>query len=166
MQVLKRDGFLWSYLSDNQKGLVQDGEMLLTNIEDFRKGEISDFSFLVFPFAKAFEGFLKKFLLDLGLIREDDYYSDEIRIGRILNPGYMEHNASVYKMLCSHQKGGQGLSDDLWDVWKKARNQVFHYFPHNFRKLEYDEALDLIKRIVDVMELTMTDCEISTKTQD
>lgn len=162
MQVLPRHTFLWEYLSDYQKALIMDGEMLLEH-SNLLKKNVSDYSFLVFPFSKAYEGFLKKFFLDIGLIKQDEYYSDEIRIGRLLNPGYMKKNGGgLYFSLCKHEKGGQELSDVLWGVWKKGRNEVFHYFPHNFKKLTYEEALGIIQEVVKAMELAVTQCQLDT----
>lgn len=162
MEVLDKKSVLWSYMSENQKGLIQDGEALLSHVEHLDdEFPISDYSFMVFPFAKAYEGFLKQFFLDLGMIKEDGYYSDEIRIGRILNPNYLEKQTSVYNMLCEHKRGGKDLSDRLWDIWRKGRNQVFHYFPHNFRKLTYREAIELIEEFISVMSQVVTQCELA-----
>ena len=63
MQVIDKQTYLWSYLSDEQRGLILDGEQLLSDSKHLTS--ISDYSFLVFPFAKAFEGFLKKLFLNL-----------------------------------------------------------------------------------------------------
>ncbi len=152
---------LFKYLQEEIKGLVQDGLILLSHAKE-HEGEISDFSYLVFPFSKAYEGFLKKFFLDLGLIREDEYYSDEIRIGRILNPGYLEEHKSVYKFLSQHEKGGEVFTRKLWEIWRKGRNQVFHYFPHNFRKLSYEEAKQIIDEILDIMSECVSRCYIGS----
>jgi hypothetical protein len=105
MQVTSRQGILWGYLEPDIRGLIQDGEALLDYAERF-KGTISDFSFLVFPFSKAYEGFLKKLFLDLDLMREDEYYGDDIRIGRVLNPSFAEEHISVYRKLYKHERGG------------------------------------------------------------
>lgn len=148
---------LWSYFSTDVKGLVEDGELLLDHAKEHTK-DVSDYSYLVFPFSKAYEGFLKQLFLDLQLIKEDEYYGNEIRIGRILNPYFMKKKYSVYRKLCKHEKGGQAVSDRLWNIWKRGRNRVFHYFPHNFRKLSYDEALDIIKELMASMEEVTERC--------
>ena len=90
------------------------------------------------------------------MIREDEYYSDDIRIGRILNPRFTHEKNSVYKKLLVHSKGGEVLVEKLWNVWRKGRNRVFHYFPHNFRKLSYAEALEIIKEELSVMEAVVS----------
>ena len=161
MQVLNKQSTLWSYLPEEIKGLLEDGETILSFVEKYReKEEISDYSFLVFPFSKAYEGFLKRFLFDTGLIREEDYYSDEIRIGRILNPTYVKEKSNVFNRLCDKSPDGRGVPKKLWSVWKRGRNLVFHYFPHNFRKLEYDEAVEIINEIVDAMNSAVMHCRV------
>lgn len=155
MEVIRRDSQLWDYLTEEIRGLITDGEILLDHAEE-NLGSISDYSYLVFPFSKAYEGFLKRLFLDLNLMREDEYYSDEIRIGRILNPNYMKEKGNVFDRLC----GSIEVSKTLWDVWKRGRNQVFHYFPHNFRRISYDESLGLIKAIVYAMQQATHGCKL------
>jgi hypothetical protein len=65
MQILNRQSTLWEYLSPEIKELLEDGEKVLSFVEKYKdKEDISDYSFLVFPFSKAYEGFLKRFLFD------------------------------------------------------------------------------------------------------
>ena len=117
----------------------------------------------MFPFSKAYEGFLKRLFLDLNLIREDEYYGDEIRIGRVLNPGYVHEHQNVFeKLIRNTGADGNNVSLKLWEAWKKGRDQVFHSFPHNYRKLSYDEAIDLIKGLVSAMEYAVGACNLKT----
>jgi hypothetical protein len=161
MQLLDRQSTLWDYLSPEVRGLLEDGERVLAFVEEYRiKGEITDFSFLVFPFSKAYEGFLKRFLFDTGLIREEDYYSDDIRIGRILNPYYVKEKSNVFNKLCDKSKEGKEVPKKLWSIWKRGRNLVFHYFPHNFRRLEYQEAVEIIEEIISAMNSAVVHCRV------
>ena len=161
MKPVNRTSILWEYLSEELQGLISDGEILFSEAEDpMAKGKISDFSYLVFPFSKAYEGFLKKLFLDLNLMREDEYYSDDIRIGRILNPHYIDDHYKKYKNICLRPGTNEDLSVRLWEVWRKGRNQVFHYFPHNFRHLSFDEASEIISSILSVMEESVRSCII------
>ncbi len=157
MQVISRKSKLWEYLEQDLKGLISDGEVLLDTAQS-NDGKISDFSYLVFPFAKAFEGFLKRLFLDLDMMREDEYYGDEIRIGRVLSPHYVHENANLFKNLSAHKRGGVDVATLLWNVWKKGRNQVFHYFPHNFRSLSLNEALEIVHEIIGAMDNAVGRC--------
>lgn len=161
MQVFNRESTLWSYLSADIKDLFEDGEIILNFVDKYRdKDNITDYSFMVFPFAKGYEGFLKRFLLDTRLIREEDYYSDDIRIGRILNPNFVKEKSNVFNKICK-SKEAREVPKKLWSVWKRGRNLIFHYFPHNFRKLEYHEAIDLINEIIDAMNSAVVNCNIT-----
>jgi hypothetical protein len=160
MHIINKNALLWDYLPPDIKGLIDDGEILLDWAQNQPNGNlVSDYSFLVFPFAKGYEGFLKKFLLDLNLIHPEEYFSDDIRIGRILNPKYVKESDNVFHRICDHSKEGTHISQRLWDAWKRGRNSVFHYFPHNFKKLSYEEALEIIHELANVMEACLTHCK-------
>lgn len=161
MQVIDRESALWDYLTDDLQGLIEDGEKLIDHAKKHGENDATDFSYLVFPFSKAYEGFLKRLFLDLDLIKEDEYYGDDIRIGRLLNPHFMKDHGNVFDKLCSSAGNGTEIAENLWVIWKKGRNRVFHYFPHNFRRLDYDEALEIINELVGAMGLAVTRCEIN-----
>ena len=151
MQLIDRRSALWGYLTDDLKGLMVDGELLVANVDEIPH-KVSDYSYLVFPFAKGYEGFLKKLFLDLKMIKEDEYYGDDIRIGRVLNPDYNKKAKNVFYKIRVSDKGNEKLAQELWEMWHDGRNQVFHYFPHNFRKLTYTEAMELIHGLLDAMQ--------------
>lgn len=163
MQVINRHASLWLYLPSEIKGLISDGEELLDHALKHGDGSASDFSYLVFSFSKAYEGFLKRLFLDLDLIQEDEYYGDDIRIGRILNPNYLKDNKNIFSKLCDPKHTGKNVARRMWEIWRRGRNQVFHYFPHNFRRLSYGEALSIIDEIVSTMEEAVTVCPLAEK---
>ena len=147
--LIDKNSKLWNYLDEHIKGLLEDGEALLDDVKTHEKN-ISDYSYLVFPFSKAYEGFLKKLFLDLKLIDKGQFFGDEIRIGKVLNPSFKHERESVYARI-PRRIPGRDLSEHLWTVLKNARNLVFHYYPHNFRKLSLREAENLVNDIVEVM---------------
>ena len=158
---LDRASFFWNYLSAGQRGLIEGGKYLLEDTKNHPDTRITDYSYLVFPFAKAYEGFLKKVFLDLDFISLQDYESNHFRIGRVLNP-HLEKRMrkwSVYDKVVRNC-GGVELADELWEVWKQGRNLVFHYFPHNLRALKLDEAEEIIERMLQVMQNAVRDCKI------
>ena len=160
MEVIKKDSPLWNYLNDDIRGLIIDGENLLDLPRD-REQKVSDYSYLVFPFAKAYEGFMKKLFLDMKIIDEKDFYGDEIRVGRILSPRYRKSHAREFNRTCLKETKAVDLADDLWATWHRGRNRVFHYFPHNFRRLNYEEALDIIQEIGSRMEEAIVECDLA-----
>lgn len=141
---------LWQFMSREERALLRDGEHL---IEDRNQHTIalSDYSYLVFPFAKLFEGFLKDLFLSLSIIDYRQYTSDHFRIGKALSPNLVRRLGphSAYGQLKA--RFGDELPVSLWNAWKRGRNLVFHYYPHNYRSLDEREAKEVALEIVEVM---------------
>ena len=148
---LPRTSALWLDLSNQQRVLLGDGEFLWKDSEIHINEEPTDYSYLVFPFAKMYEGFLKQYFLDLHIINERDYGSKHFRIGRVLSPNLVRRlgRNSAYGELA--RRYGNELPQTLWQAWKEGRNLVFHYFPHNIRSLTRDEAGQAIELILRAM---------------
>ena len=75
----------YDYLEEDLRELLAEAFELIEKVPDWHDG-FHDYSFIVFPAAKAYEGYLKKLFLDLGFIERDDYYGKRFRIGMALNP--------------------------------------------------------------------------------
>ncbi len=131
--------------------LLRDGEFLVEDSIRHHDAPPTDFSYLVFPFAKLYEGFLKKLFLDSHIITERDYHSDHFRIGKVLSPNLARRlgEKSAYAQISNRH--GNELAARLWHTWKEGRNLVFHYFPHNYHKLSRKEAVEIIHRLVYTM---------------
>jgi len=152
---LNKDSYLWKYMSKGQRDLIEEGRYLLEDVIKHGKYQFRDYSFLVFPYAKAYEGFLKQILLDTNFISRLDYISDHFRLGKVLSKNLVRKlgDKSVYQKLCDNS--GCELADDIWETWKKCRNEVFHYFPHNVRSLSLPEAEQIIAKIMKTMETSV-----------
>ena len=97
MQLITRQSVLWKSLSDDTRDLINTGETVLQFVYDYKdRTGIVDYSFCVFSFAKAYEGYLKSLFLKMGFISEHDYYGDDIRIGRILSPYFAESKENIF----------------------------------------------------------------------
>lgn len=138
----------WDYLSPHQRDLIREGSYIYQEIFSDGSYNFQDYSFVVFPFAKAFEGFIKQFLLDIHLINRQQYNSDHIRVGKLLSPetGHYMHNDSIYNQLSNII--GKDAADTIWITWKYCRNQVFHYYPHNSKSLTLNEAKERIHLVL------------------
>jgi len=134
------------YLSENQVRLVTDVEIILNRLKI--QDSISDFSFLVAPISKAYEGFLKDFFLKIGIITDNDYESDRFRVGKTLNPSLRYKRFSVFQRLADYHEKGEELAETLWDAWKFGRNEIFHYFPNSYKSLSRNEAEDRISLLL------------------
>ncbi len=150
--MIRSGSLLWQYLSATQKQLAVDGQLLVEDWKDHHIEALSDYSYLVFPFAKLYEGFLKQLLWDLDVIGEREYQSTHFRVGKVLSPNLVRRlgGRSAYGALS--KRYGQTLADLIWDTWKQGRNLVFHYFPHNVRRLTFVEATMRIDGIISCME--------------
>lgn len=149
--VFKTSNF-WFYLSQNQKDLLNEGMYLMNDVIKDKAYHFKDYSFLVFPFAKAYEGFLKQLFKDIKFISHLDYISDHLRLGKLMSPNLVGKlgQRSLYKKI--KDKVGQDLADKIWECWKIGRNQVFHYYPHNLKALKFEEAETIVEKILQTME--------------
>jgi len=154
--MIAHDSPLWHYLSDNQRTLAGDGAFLVSDSAIHKNQEPTDYSYLVFPFAKLYEGFLKDVFRDLGIIEERDYRSNHFRIGKVLSPNLVRRlrKRSAYGQI--RDRYGTELADLLWRAWKEGRNLVFHYFPLDFRLLSKEQALACITILIGAMETVIT----------
>jgi hypothetical protein len=113
---------------------------------------LRDYGCVVFGMAKAYEGFLKKYFLDLHLISLEEYHSRKFRIGRAFNPDVGPRQRNEFWIyddvarLC-----GSDLARVLWDAWLVGRNQIFHYFPDEKGKLSLSQAKKLLEVLAEAM---------------
>ncbi len=136
------------YLSPSQDSLVNDVATVLANLEH---DHISDYSFLVAPISKAYEGYLKDFFLKTRIINQYDYQSDRFRVGKTLNPSLRYKRFSIYQKLTNLNEEGEILAEKLWTAWKYGRNEIFHYFPNSLKYLSREEAEDRISMLLDAI---------------
>lgn len=142
----------FKYLDSYQQELAEVSFSLLEKQNAL--SDIKDFSFIVFPMAKAYEGFLKKVFFDLNLISEETYQGRRFRIGRALNPdirNYQKDEDWLYDNV--EVKFGAEIARRLWDTWLECRNRVFHYFANEQQILSFAEARKKIEMMVESMKL-------------
>jgi hypothetical protein len=139
----------YSYLERDLQELLEESLQLIKDVPTW-DSDFHDYSFIVFPSAKAYEGFLKKMFIDLGFITRDDYYGRHFRIGKALNPQLEEkfrEKESVYDKIVNFLKDKQ-LADELWETWKNCRNLIFHWFPDEKNAVSFEEAVDRVEEII------------------
>ncbi|WKZ25433.1 MAG: hypothetical protein QY322_03540 [bacterium] len=158
----------WTYIEKDLQELLVASEFLANVVRswggDMPQGRkvFSDYSFVVFPAAKAYEGFLKKVFLDMEFITSEDYHGKRFRIGKALNP-YLDkryrEKESVYDKLVKYC-GGKELADDLWNTWTLCRNTVFHWFPDEKKAITFDEAKTKIDMVIGSMDKAFEGCKL------
>jgi hypothetical protein len=151
----------WDYLESDLQELLLTAEELIKDVGDW-KGKFHDYSFIVFPAAKAYEGFLKKLFLDRGFIDKKDYYGKHFRIGKSLNPSLpkrLRDDDYVYDDLVKSCEGDR-LAKMLWKTWRNCRNQLFHWFPDEKKVINYQEAKQRVERVIDSIEEAFEGCKM------
>ena len=150
--VVDKYGEFWQYLTQPQKDLILEGQYLINEVNKENIYRFKDYSFLVFPFAKAYEGFLKQLFKDVKFISHLDYISDHLRLGKLMSPNLIGKlgERSLYKKM--KEAVSADFADRVWQTWKLGRNQIFHYFPHNLKAISFDEAEKIIGQIILTME--------------
>lgn len=153
----------WDYLEHDVQELLLESIVLIEKVHRWRE-KFHDYSFVVFPAAKAYEGFLKKLFLDMDFITPEDYYGKHFRIGKALNPSlekYLREEMSVYDKIVTYC-GGVDLADFLWDTWKTSRNILFHFFPDEKNVVDFDEAQKRFNQIISAFDTATKECKIKS----
>lgn len=157
----------WNYIGRDLQKLFVTSRFLIDTLEswgsDLPGGEaqFDDYAFVVFPAAKAYEGFLKKMFLDLGFINDEDYFGKHFRIGKSLNPSLPREvrRDEVYGKIVKYC-GGHELADDLWETWRVCRNLTFHWFPDQKNAITLLEAIGRVEMIINAIDKSFEGCRI------
>jgi hypothetical protein len=160
----------WNYLEEDLRELFQQSIFLIKIVEKWERDpaasghkQFHDYAFIVFPIAKAYEGFLKTLFLDLGFISEKDFFGKRFRVGSALNPALEKRyrrRESVYDQIVEFC-GGRQLADILWDTWKSCRNMLFHWFPNEKNAISFKEAIVRVEKVVKSIDLAFKECKIN-----
>jgi len=137
------------FLSEHQTELIEDTQLVLKKLQI--TDDISDYSFIVASVAKAYEGFVKDFFLRIKVISIEEYEGERFRVGKTLNPSLRYKRFSVFQKLANYHDKGEELAETLWDAWKFGRNEIFHYFPHNYKSLSRQEAEERIELLLNAI---------------
>ena len=159
----------WNYVHEDLQELLSQSFLLLDLMGGREKNKaiskqmFHDYAFVVFPAAKAYEGYLKTLFHDLGFISDEDFYGKRFRIGKSLNPSldvHLREKEGVYDKLVDYCQG-KDLADRLWETWKRGRNLLFHWFPNERNAIPYEEAKERVSEILDTMDLAFRECKIN-----
>lgn len=144
----------WYAFLENQGKLLVTQSVELIEREERLHSSFHDYSFIVFPMAKAYEGFLKKFLFESGLIDRNQYEGKQFRIGRSLNPDVSPRHRDEYWLFDDVERiCGVKISRDLWQAWLACRNHLFHYFPEERSNITLKKSDELLR----MMDSCMTE---------
>lgn len=120
---------------------------------------LADYSFVVFPAAKAYEGFLKDYLLNRGLITAEQHGSARFRLGRALNPDINQDQRDEWWLYDDVEREcGKEVARQMWAAWLSCRNHLFHYFPNEQHFITLEEALLRLEELNHIM-MTAVECK-------
>ncbi|MFA9288461.1 MAG: hypothetical protein ACEQSA_01100 [Weeksellaceae bacterium] len=141
------------YLGKDILYLRYDSLILLDKLENDLH-VFSDYSFVVSPFAKAYEGFLKKILVDVGAISKDELKSKpSLSVNSYFHP--VEGSMVKYTSDAAREKAIPAV---IYTVYQECRNEIMHFdiYQHPSKKAirNIEEAKFFIKRIEDAIEKT------------
>ena len=151
----------WGYLGKDLQELLHEAVLLVEKVNLWDE-KFHDYSFVVFPAAKAYEGFLKRIFLDRGFIDSGDYYGKRFRVGKALNPSLerrLRKKESVYDRIAKFC-GGRDLADKMWDTWKRCRNLLFHWFPNEKNAIDFSEAKERVSLVIETIDATFEGCRM------
>jgi len=136
-----------------QKELLSQSFYFLENRE-FVNSTFYDYSFVVMPAAKAYEGFLKDLFYKNGLITKERYLGKRFRVGKALNPELANQKPDGFERLFDDicRIYSPEIAELLWDGWKQSRNQIFHYFVDGQQAINLYEAKRRLNLICEAME--------------
>lgn len=136
------------------------GEELIDLYEDTRKlfdefetnaknsligANLSDYSFLVLPMAKVYEGVLKRVLVDASIIKEEELLKNPaLNVGAYYNP---VGNKNIFNHL--KDKGrDKVIPYTIYSTYQECRNMIFHYDHYRDNRLTtLDDAQFYVRRI-------------------
>lgn len=125
--ILERPWFL--QLPEEQQKLIELS-IVLYEREQKLGTQLTDYSFIIFPIAKAYEGFIKQYLYDLHLISQNTFEGRRFRLGRALNPDIRESQRDEFWLFDDlANMCGEQIARSMWETWLECRNRIFHYFP-------------------------------------
>lgn len=150
--MITTDGEKWYQgLSENLRPLAKISLRLLAR-EKANPGAFSDYQFVVFPLAKAFEAFVKDLLFQAGLVSERTYNSKKFSIGRSLNPDVRLEQRDQYWFYDDLARWcGEDTARFVWETWLE-RNRLFHLYPGEEYHLTLEEAESKIQQIISAID--------------
>lgn len=146
--MINIDGEKWYQgLGENLRPLAKMSLQLLAR-EKSQPGQFADYQFIVYPFAKLFEAFLKDLIFQAKLIPERAYNSKKFSIGRSLNPDVRLEQRDEYWFYDDLARWcGEDLAREVWETWLE-RNRLFHLYPGEVYHLTLVEAEQKVNQII------------------
>jgi hypothetical protein len=111
---------------------------------------VSDYSFLLLPIAKVYEGVLKKILVEKGVIDESVLLENpSVNVSSYLNP---VGNKNISNLLKDKARD-KAIPHVIYSTYQECRNQILHYDQHRDSRIKsFDDAKFYQRRILDAID--------------
>lgn len=111
--------------STEREGYLSGASVLLWLKASNRK--LPDYSTIVMPFARAYEGFVIRLAIHLGII--DEAKIEKIDVAQIRAGNYLDQVRE--RIIGTDKSRYEGLANTLQSAWRDIRNKVLHFDPLN-----------------------------------
>lgn len=134
-----------NFVGEELLELYQDN---LSIFKDYNKTEknlhkMTDYSFLVLPIAKVYEGVLKRVLVKSNILQEEDLVENPtINIGGYFNP---VGNQKIFDRLKDKARD-KTVPHVIYSTYQECRNHIFHYDPYRDNRLKRIEDAEFYSR--------------------
>lgn len=134
----------------------------LIELNDLEDNNFYDYSFIIQPYAKAFEGFLKKVLVELKIVGLEEFKVDpSIPINKFFNP-----KDGIVKDNLPDKKRDKAIPSVIFSVYQECRNDILHFDLYRDHRIkDVNGAIFLYRRISDAIEKTYESFIINKKSK-
>ena len=136
--ILNRIGKAFNYLYEHDKKYLVSGECIQLSLVP-----MEEYSPIVMPLSKGLEGFVKKIMIDIGLVARD-YFDKENEGFRILTDKNDKNRLSICKT-------NQHLNDEFYNL-NRVITEYRHYFMHSDKKKFLETREDAEKVTADIYQ--------------
>lgn len=124
--------------------LYEDSNFLFSKLKDLTS--VSDYSFALVPLIKAYEGILKKILVRINLVKEEELKANpQLAVNRFFN---LENNKAIINKLKDNVRD-RTIPMVIFTTYQDCRNKFLHYDPYSGNKLTKEDAEISRSRIID-----------------
>lgn len=130
--VKEKLGEVYDYLEPHdQKLFIASGCLCLAGIP------LPEYSALVMPASKAFEGFAKKLLVDVGLVKADYFKEKNANFSALSNPTDQRR-----KTICEKERHADTMLKQVELTLKKSRHFMMHSDESRITKVDSQKAAE------------------------
>ncbi len=144
------DQFVGSDIVDLYKDSCRIFELF--EIDSLRTNDsyVSDYSFLLLPIAKSYEGILKRVLVEKGVISESKLLENpSVNVGAYLNP---VGNEKIFNLLKDKARD-KAIPHVIYSTYQECRNQILHYDQYRDNRItSFEDAKFYRRRILDAID--------------